>query len=287
VEDAISGEQESASTHASLLPKTIAEVTDKILKGEIKGRIIGWYHSHPGFGLFMSSTDVSTQKNLQQFSSKVTALIVDPDDGEHGFFTIHDTEGVVQLEEDQVHVYEDDEEKIPESFSSPPKVPEPMPKRGMKFALPPPEPEGPNVKLIVLAVSAALICMVIGGVIFYRNIPPENNEVSSVENVLLFGENRRTQDGLSIFQDMMEVKANVTVVVGRISDQGVRFYIGFEGKNWRFIDNQTASHNGTFTLIFDTATYDDGEENFCFLHNRQYTRRAQTEILGSKRRGPA
>lgn len=260
IEEAISGEQESASTHATLPPKTIAEVTDKILKGEIKGRIVGWYHSHPGFGLFMSQTDINTQKNLQQFSSKVTALIVDPEDEDFGFFTLHDPEGVVQLGKEQVHVYDEDEEKIPKSFSTPPKVPKPILKRSRKFAVPMPEPAaGPNVKLIALAASVALICMMIAAMIFYRNIPPVDSEHSSVNNVLLFGESQRNQEGISIFRDMMEIKANVTIVEDKITGEGVRFYLGLEGQAWRFMDNVTTALNGTYTLIFDTKSSDDGK----------------------------
>lgn len=32
--------------------------------------IIGWYHSHPGFGLFLSGTDVATQHGTQQYDGK-------------------------------------------------------------------------------------------------------------------------------------------------------------------------------------------------------------------------
>jgi len=39
--------------------------------------IVGWYHSHPGHGCFLSSTDIDTQKSL--FSGRQhTALVIDP-----------------------------------------------------------------------------------------------------------------------------------------------------------------------------------------------------------------
>jgi proteasome lid subunit RPN8/RPN11 len=39
--------------------------------------IVGWYHSHPGHGCFLSSTDIDTQKSL--FSGRQhTALVLDP-----------------------------------------------------------------------------------------------------------------------------------------------------------------------------------------------------------------
>ena len=39
--------------------------------------IVGWYHSHPGLGCFLSSKDVDTQKRMFKRSFH-TALVVDP-----------------------------------------------------------------------------------------------------------------------------------------------------------------------------------------------------------------
>lgn len=33
---------------------------------------IGWYHSHPGYGCWLSGIDVSTQKLHQQYEGKIT-----------------------------------------------------------------------------------------------------------------------------------------------------------------------------------------------------------------------
>jgi proteasome lid subunit RPN8/RPN11 len=46
------------------------------MKKEIDGLIIGWYHSHPGYGIFMSDTDIQTQSRFQQFSDNVVALVL-------------------------------------------------------------------------------------------------------------------------------------------------------------------------------------------------------------------
>jgi len=40
--------------------------------------VVGWYHSHPGFGCFLSSVDVNTQKNFEQLNSRFVAVVVDP-----------------------------------------------------------------------------------------------------------------------------------------------------------------------------------------------------------------
>eukprot|EP00160_Parvularia_atlantis_P014278 Unigene3455_Nuclearia_a/m.10576 Unigene3455_Nuclearia_a/g.10576 ORF Unigene3455_Nuclearia_a/g.10576 Unigene3455_Nuclearia_a/m.10576 type:complete len:288 (-) Unigene3455_Nuclearia_a:44-907(-) len=39
---------------------------------------IGWYHSHPGYGCWLSGIDVSTQMQQQQFQDPFVAIVVDP-----------------------------------------------------------------------------------------------------------------------------------------------------------------------------------------------------------------
>jgi proteasome lid subunit RPN8/RPN11 len=50
-------------------------------------RIVGWWHSHPDFGCFLSSVDLITQKHFFHRSFQV-ALVVDPIRNEFEFFTI-------------------------------------------------------------------------------------------------------------------------------------------------------------------------------------------------------
>ncbi|OSS51721.1 hypothetical protein B5807_03310 [Epicoccum nigrum] len=40
---------------------------------------VGWYHSHPGYGCWLSGIDVNTQKTQQQFSDPFCAVVIDPD----------------------------------------------------------------------------------------------------------------------------------------------------------------------------------------------------------------
>ncbi|KAK2740119.1 COP9 signalosome catalytic subunit rri1 [Myotisia sp. PD_48] len=40
---------------------------------------IGWYHSHPGYGCWLSGIDVSTQDTQQTFSDPFVAVVIDPD----------------------------------------------------------------------------------------------------------------------------------------------------------------------------------------------------------------
>ena len=39
---------------------------------------IGWYHSHPGYGCWLSGIDVSTQMLNQQYQEPWVAIVVDP-----------------------------------------------------------------------------------------------------------------------------------------------------------------------------------------------------------------
>jgi proteasome lid subunit RPN8/RPN11/LysM repeat protein len=72
-----------------LLPKV-----DKEYPGQ---RIVGWYHSHPGFGIFLSEYDTFIHKNF--FSDPaMLALVIDPHTGDAGWFGWRDDE-VALLEE--------------------------------------------------------------------------------------------------------------------------------------------------------------------------------------------
>lgn len=47
----------------------------------IKGRLenaIGWYHSHPGYGCWLSGIDVSTQMLNQNYQEPFVAIVIDP-----------------------------------------------------------------------------------------------------------------------------------------------------------------------------------------------------------------
>ena len=40
--------------------------------------ICGWYHSHPGYGCWLSGIDVNTQQNYQQIQDPAIAIVIDP-----------------------------------------------------------------------------------------------------------------------------------------------------------------------------------------------------------------
>eukprot|EP01125_Pyxidicula_operculata_P021853 TRINITY_DN86_c0_g1_i1.p1 TRINITY_DN86_c0_g1~~TRINITY_DN86_c0_g1_i1.p1 ORF type:complete len:322 (-),score=81.76 TRINITY_DN86_c0_g1_i1:264-1229(-) len=52
-----------------------SESSEKVGKME---PVIGWYHSHPGLGVFLSGVDVSTQRQQQFGQDPYLAMVVDP-----------------------------------------------------------------------------------------------------------------------------------------------------------------------------------------------------------------
>eukprot|EP00750_Incisomonas_marina_P017401 INCI20317.1.p1 GENE.INCI20317.1~~INCI20317.1.p1 ORF type:complete len:310 (-),score=51.13 INCI20317.1:274-1203(-) len=40
--------------------------------------VVGWYHSHPGFGCWLSGVDVNTAKSFEQLNVRSVAVVVDP-----------------------------------------------------------------------------------------------------------------------------------------------------------------------------------------------------------------
>lgn len=40
--------------------------------------VVGWYHSHPGFGCWLSSVDVHTQQLFEQLNRRAVAVVIDP-----------------------------------------------------------------------------------------------------------------------------------------------------------------------------------------------------------------
>ena len=37
---------------------------------------IGWYHSHPGYGCWLSSTDINTQKAFERQEARTVAVVI-------------------------------------------------------------------------------------------------------------------------------------------------------------------------------------------------------------------
>lgn len=81
----------SAQTHLTFTHEAWDEVLP-LMETEYEGlAIVGWYHSHPGFGVFLSDYDIFIQENFFSSPGQV-ALVVDPIAGKDGFLTASDGE---------------------------------------------------------------------------------------------------------------------------------------------------------------------------------------------------
>lgn len=53
--------------------------TDLLLSNRFRPEmVVGWYHSHPGFGCWLSSVDINTQQSFEQLQPRAVAVVVDP-----------------------------------------------------------------------------------------------------------------------------------------------------------------------------------------------------------------
>ena len=86
VEASISGlNAEEGGAHVTFTQDTwehIYKVKDKEFPSD---RIVGWYHSHPGFGVFLSDHDTFIHKNFFSSPGQI-AWVVDPHSDEEGCF---------------------------------------------------------------------------------------------------------------------------------------------------------------------------------------------------------
>ncbi|KAG8418696.1 multicatalytic endopeptidase [Metarhizium acridum] len=72
--------------HASKRYRCVSvEAVDPVFQtqddGHVKANrksVVGWYHSHPGFGCWLSSVDINTQQSFEQLNPRAVAVVVDP-----------------------------------------------------------------------------------------------------------------------------------------------------------------------------------------------------------------
>jgi proteasome lid subunit RPN8/RPN11 len=104
VNEIVRGDSENDAVSCIFPPWRLARVASDIVEGRINGRIVGWYHSHPGHGLFLSQTDLDTHMQFYQFSPYAVSLVVDPKSNEFGIWIYENGVGVVQLPANYIHV---------------------------------------------------------------------------------------------------------------------------------------------------------------------------------------
>lgn len=114
IENSITGEFLAEPNRVTLPSNTLAKIADDMLSRRIKGNIIGWYHSHTESGVTFSETDIETQKKLQQFSSLITAVVIDAKTGDVGCFRVDTQTGEpIRIPDMNVRIFEEQTEAIP------------------------------------------------------------------------------------------------------------------------------------------------------------------------------
>ncbi|KAJ3284326.1 COP9 signalosome complex subunit 5 [Borealophlyctis nickersoniae] len=79
--DAFALPVEGTETRVNAQAEGYEYMVEYIEKAKEVGRLenaIGWYHSHPGYGCWLSGIDVSTQMLNQQFQEPWVAVVIDP-----------------------------------------------------------------------------------------------------------------------------------------------------------------------------------------------------------------
>ena len=64
-----------SAARVEISAEDMSEISDSLDRGSF---VIGWAHSHPNFGTFMSSLDKDVQRDFQNMFSDSIALVLDP-----------------------------------------------------------------------------------------------------------------------------------------------------------------------------------------------------------------
>jgi proteasome lid subunit RPN8/RPN11 len=62
--------------------------------------LVGWYHTHPGHGIFLSSHDKFVHNSFNKLY--FIALVIDPTNNKYGFFMSNSSQEIVSVPDEQV-----------------------------------------------------------------------------------------------------------------------------------------------------------------------------------------
>jgi 26S proteasome regulatory subunit N11 len=54
------------------------QMLELLKQTERQEKVVGWYHSHPGFGCWLSGVDMNTQQSFERLNPRAVAVVVDP-----------------------------------------------------------------------------------------------------------------------------------------------------------------------------------------------------------------
>lgn len=105
VEHSIRGEHAgNQMAQVTFTAETWAHIQSVMDETYPNSRVIGWYHTHPGFGIFLSGMDLFIHQNFFNGPEQI-ALVFDPISGEEGVFVWRNgaaVREVILVEEDEV-----------------------------------------------------------------------------------------------------------------------------------------------------------------------------------------
>lgn len=76
---------DSQHTYLVFTQETWSEINQTLASNYPEKKIVGWYHSHPGHGVFLSSQDVFLHESFFDLPWQ-TAFVIDPTSGDEAFF---------------------------------------------------------------------------------------------------------------------------------------------------------------------------------------------------------
>ncbi|KAJ2713275.1 COP9 signalosome catalytic subunit rri1 [Coemansia spiralis] len=79
--DAFALPVEGSETRVNAQSESYEYMAQYLMQNQASGQnepVIGWYHSHPGYGCWLSGIDVATQMLNQQFQEPFLAVVIDP-----------------------------------------------------------------------------------------------------------------------------------------------------------------------------------------------------------------
>lgn len=133
-------------------------------------RILGWYHSHPGFGIFLSGMDRFIHDNFFNGPEQV-ALVYDPHSGEEGLFLWREGEPV----EGPFLLVEDVDEIVLRHVSSPRR-----PRISLASAVSINKPSALKLRTVRWTLGSILgLCVVLLAVVAWRGLRPPPDQAQT------------------------------------------------------------------------------------------------------------
>uniref|UniRef100_A0A0N5A1I2 MPN domain-containing protein n=1 Tax=Parastrongyloides trichosuri TaxID=131310 RepID=A0A0N5A1I2_PARTI len=78
----------STATVECIDPAYQLEMLEKLKITKRNDEVVGWYHSHPGYGCWLSRVDINTQKSFESLNPRSIAIVVDPIQSVRGMLSL-------------------------------------------------------------------------------------------------------------------------------------------------------------------------------------------------------